>query len=106
MDAERERLAALGENETLRLERGPDSLLAIRRHGRLFVYQNRCPHRGTELDWLPGSFTDPETGLIRCATHGALFEVETGECVAGPCLGQRLATTRIEGPEGDEMCHG
>lgn len=28
--------------------------------------------------------------MIQCATHGALFEIETGHCIAGPCLGQNL----------------
>jgi nitrite reductase/ring-hydroxylating ferredoxin subunit len=25
-----------------------------------------------------------------CAAHGAIFEIETGICVAGPCPGARL----------------
>ena len=25
-----------------------------------------------------------------CATHGALFEVETGLCIDGPCMGDYL----------------
>jgi nitrite reductase/ring-hydroxylating ferredoxin subunit len=28
--------------------------------------------------------------MIQCATHGALFLIESGECVAGPCAGQSL----------------
>ena len=28
--------------------------------------------------------------LIRCARHGALFLIESGECVAGPCEGDAL----------------
>jgi nitrite reductase/ring-hydroxylating ferredoxin subunit len=30
-----------------------------------------------------------------CATHGALFEIEDGKCVYGPCLGRSLAPIRI-----------
>jgi nitrite reductase/ring-hydroxylating ferredoxin subunit len=33
--------------------------------------------------------TDDAT-LIACSWHGALFEPDTGRCVAGPCRGSRL----------------
>ncbi|MGA8133855.1 MULTISPECIES: Rieske (2Fe-2S) protein [Pseudomonas] len=65
-------------------------LLAVRREGRVYVYQNRCPHRGIPLEWRPDQFLDPSASLIQCATHGALFLIESGECVAGPCAGQSL----------------
>ncbi|GIZ12244.1 Rieske (2Fe-2S) protein [Pseudomonas sp. NCCP-436] len=66
------------------------NLLAVRRHGQVHAYLNRCPHRGIALEWQPDSFLDDSGSLIRCATHGALFLIESGECVAGPCAGQSL----------------
>ncbi len=39
----------------------------------------------------PTSSSTPSASLIQCATHGALFLIESGECVAGPCAGQFLA---------------
>ncbi|MDB6143647.1 MAG: iron-sulfur cluster-binding protein Rieske family [Pseudomonas sp.] len=65
-------------------------ILAVRREGQAFVYQNRCPHRGVPLEWQPDEFLDASASLIQCATHGALFLIESGECVAGPCAGQSL----------------
>ncbi|WP_122709968.1 Rieske (2Fe-2S) protein [Pseudomonas viridiflava] len=65
-------------------------LLAIRRQGEVFIYRNRCPHRGIPLEWQPDQFLDSSASLIQCATHGALFLIENGECVAGPCEGQSL----------------
>ncbi|SEB49748.1 Ferredoxin subunit of nitrite reductase or a ring-hydroxylating dioxygenase [Pseudomonas saponiphila] len=65
-------------------------LFAVRRAGQAYVYANRCPHRGVPLEWQPEQFLDPSTSLIQCATHGALFLIESGECVAGPCAGQFL----------------
>ena len=56
----------------------------------IFVYENKCPHLGVELDWLEDQFLDSEGRLIQCATHGALFVVESGVCVAGPCHGKTL----------------
>lgn len=65
-------------------------LFAVRRSGQVYVYLNRCPHRGVVLEWQPDQFLDPSNSLIQCATHGALFLIEDGECVSGPCAGQSL----------------
>ncbi|WP_342245343.1 Rieske (2Fe-2S) protein [Pseudomonas sp. OTU5201] len=65
-------------------------LLLVRRHGQIHAYENRCPHRGIPLDWVPGQFLDHSGSLIQCATHGALFLIESGECVTGPCAGDVL----------------
>lgn len=65
-------------------------LLAIRKNGTLYAYVNSCPHRGIPLEWLPDQFLDTSGSLIQCATHGALFLIDNGECVAGPCAGQAL----------------
>jgi nitrite reductase/ring-hydroxylating ferredoxin subunit len=65
-------------------------LFATRRNGQVFVYDNRCPHRGVPLEWQPDQFLDASASLIQCATHGALFLIESGECVAGPCEGRSL----------------
>lgn len=67
-----------------------NKLFAVRRAGQAYVYLNRCPHRGVGLEWQPEQFLDPSNSLIQCATHGALFLIEDGECVSGPCAGQSL----------------
>ena len=71
-------------------ELGPWSLVIVRRGEQLFGYDNRCPHRGTSLDWTPDKFVSADGAHLQCATHGALFRFEDGLCVAGPCLGQAL----------------
>lgn len=68
---------------------------AIAFGGNVYAYVNVCPHRGTSLDWQPGEVFD-ESGLyLICATHGALFEPESGHCVDGPCRGAGLAPVRL-----------
>ena len=54
------------------------NLLAVRRDGQVHAYINRCPHRGIALEWRPDDFLDDSRSLIRCATHGALFLIESG----------------------------
>jgi len=80
----------LAENQAKGFELGNDSVFAIKRDGQIYVYRNSCPHRGVELNWLEDQFLDSDDALIQCATHGALFVVETGECIFGPCRGQYL----------------
>ena len=73
-----------------RVELPDGSVIAIRHKGQLHCYRNRCPHRGTELDWAPGCFLNPTRTHLQCATHGALFDIASGRCVAGPCVGEAL----------------
>lgn len=65
-------------------------LFAVRQGQQVFVYVNRCPHRGVPLEWVPDQFLDASGRLIQCASHGALFIPESGECIAGPCEGATL----------------
>jgi nitrite reductase/ring-hydroxylating ferredoxin subunit len=67
-----------------------DSLLVLKRDGQIFVYRNSCPHLGVELNWLDDQFLDADHALIQCATHGALFAIDSGRCLAGPCRGKYL----------------
>mgnify|MGYP003514817438 FL=1 len=65
-------------------------LLAVRQNGQVYLYENRCPHRGVPLEWVADQFLDLSGSLLQCSTHGALFLISNGECVAGPCAGQSL----------------
>lgn len=51
---------------------------------------NRCPHVGTPLDLSPGNVFTLDGRHLICATHGALFEPDSGLCVSGPCKGRAL----------------
>lgn len=86
------RLADLpdGGSRELRCPIDGGGLIALRRGRRVWLYRNQCPHLGLELDWVQDQFLDHSGQFIQCATHGALFEIDTGLCVAGPCVHQRL----------------
>jgi nitrite reductase/ring-hydroxylating ferredoxin subunit len=62
----------------------------VRQGKDVFAYQNVCPHAGHPLNWKPDSFLTPAGDAIICASHGAMFEIVTGVCVAGPCPGLQL----------------
>lgn len=72
----------------------PQSLI-LRRHGEVLkAWLNVCPHAGRRLDWAPGRFL-VDQGRLVCAAHGASFEMEQGECVAGPCKGASLVAVAV-----------
>lgn len=71
-------------------------LIALKTDSGIFLYENRCPHIGTPLDWTPDQFLDESYKLIQCSTHGALFRIEDGYCIFGPCAGQSLREIQYE----------
>jgi nitrite reductase/ring-hydroxylating ferredoxin subunit len=75
-------------------------LLAVRQGAAIHVYVNSCPHIGTPLDWLPGRFLSADGSRIVCATHGAEFRIADGECLRGPCFGERLERVTVEIEDG------
>jgi len=66
------------------------SLILAKRRGAFFLYDNNCPHASESLDPMGGSLSDESGDLLRCQRHGAEFLSDTGECVAGPCMGESL----------------
>jgi nitrite reductase/ring-hydroxylating ferredoxin subunit len=78
------------DNSAHSIRRGQLALLIVRRAGQVFVYENRCPHTQKTLDPHGGSLATNGGLLIQCQRHAAQFIADTGECVAGPCLGEAL----------------
>ncbi|MCB1668391.1 MAG: Rieske (2Fe-2S) protein [Pseudomonadales bacterium] len=73
---------------------GDEYFFAIRQRDKLFIYKNSCPHVGTPLNWQKDTFFNAEKCFIQCFSHGALFEIDTGLCIAGPCHGQSLTAVK------------
>ncbi len=68
----------------------------VRKNDQIFAYMNICPHAGRSLNWGPDRFLTRDNGLIMCAGHGAVFEIDSGLCVAGACLGASLTSLDVE----------
>ena len=79
---------------------GGTALLVVRRGTALYAYVNSCPHIGTPLDFTPDRFLSFDAKYILCSTHGALFEIEDGECVSGPCAGDALTAVAVRAVDG------
>ena len=67
--------------------------------GAFHAYVNRCRHVPMGLDWVENQFFTEDGQFIQCATHGAYYVPDTGECIAGPPCGKSLVRVplRIEG---------
>ena len=73
-----------------------ESLVLYRLGDEVRAWLNVCPHAGRRLDWAPGQFLKSKDGHLVCAAHGASFELDRGDCVAGPCRGDALHDSRGE----------
>ena len=69
---------------------------AVRFEGQVQAYLNRCTHVAMEMDYQPDRFFDTEGRWLLCATHGATYAPDTGECVGGPCRGGLVKITLSE----------
>jgi nitrite reductase/ring-hydroxylating ferredoxin subunit len=72
------------------LQRGKDSVFALRSGGQVRVYLNSCPHLDVPLQYRKDRFLSADGKLIVCYAHGAQFLPDSGVCVYGPCLGEAL----------------
>jgi nitrite reductase/ring-hydroxylating ferredoxin subunit len=66
------------------------SIFVVHKNAAFFAYYNRCPHTGASLEWQENQFLDLDKELIQCATHDALFVIDSGKCIAGPCMDESL----------------
>lgn len=77
----------------------------IRYKGTVYGYLNRCAHVPVELDWNPGEFIESSGLYIMCATHGAIYQPESGYCSGGPCRGGRLRKIEVSESDGHVFWH-
>ncbi len=82
------------------------SAFLVRKGQRLFCYVNLCPHAGNPLEWRPDAFLTRDRSRMICSRHGAVFEIESGVCVEGPCPGARLRALRVGVENGEIVVYG
>ena len=75
---------------------------AVRFEGQPHAYLNRCTHVAMEMDFQPDQFFDDTGRWLLCATHGAVYAPDTGECAGGPCRG---GLVKIDLSESDGVVH-
>lgn len=81
---------------TLQQGRKERLLFIVKKDGEVFAYENQCPHTGINLEWRGDDFLDNQKAYIQCSVHGALFKIDAGNCISGPCQGESLTLVNIE----------
>lgn len=91
-----------GKSKKFKMKRGNRDLEAflVNYQGNHFAFINRCPHTGIALDFVDNLFFSSDERYVMCATHGAVFEPPTGECIWGPCVGLSLQSCPMEISDG------
>jgi nitrite reductase/ring-hydroxylating ferredoxin subunit len=72
----------------------------IRHKGRLFAYINECRHIPMTMDWVDNRFLSRDGCYIQCATHGALYQIDSGHCIDGPPAGKKLHSLPVSISDG------
>ena len=72
------------------------AMFIVRSGAVLRGYLNVCPHRLLPLDWKPGQFLTADGTYILCAYHAAIFRIDDGACLSGPCHGTGLVAVNLE----------
>jgi nitrite reductase/ring-hydroxylating ferredoxin subunit len=77
-------------------EKGHNTVFVVNTKVGPVAYKDICPHYGTTtLPWRKNNYLNSAATKIICAAHGAEFEINSGLCVSGPCLGQSLITVPL-----------
>jgi nitrite reductase/ring-hydroxylating ferredoxin subunit len=71
------------------------NIFIARKGEQVFAYLNWCPHNQVLIDQIPNKFFNANKSYIQCSKHGALFKVDDGLCIEGPCEGERLKSLDI-----------
>ena len=75
---------------------GRDTMFVVRHGGAVVAYLDACPHYGsTPMAWRKDAYLKADGTKIVCSAHGAEFEIATGECTLGACLGQSLTVVPV-----------
>ncbi|HCH23443.1 MAG TPA: hypothetical protein DE179_04025 [Oceanospirillaceae bacterium] len=84
----------LEDNHSLGFQHKQEKGILVRYQGHVYAYVNRCPHRQKSLGDGP-NFLDEDRLFIRCAQHQALFTMDSGSCITGPCSQKQLTSLAI-----------
>ena len=90
----------IAEGSTRGFEINGLKIIVLKKDAQIYLYENSCPHLGLNLEFQPDDFLNYDETHIQCSTHGAMFTLDTGFCVLGPCKGESLQEVAFEVKDG------
>jgi nitrite reductase/ring-hydroxylating ferredoxin subunit len=77
-------------NFVLEMKAGRFHGFVVRTGDTVHGYVDRCAHMALPLAQQLDQYLTPDGTMIQCSWHGALYRIDDGVCVGGPCTGARL----------------
>ena len=77
-------------NFVLEMRAGRFHGFVVRKGDAVHGYVDRCAHMAIPLAQQLDQYLTPDAGHIVCSWHGALYNIDDGVCVGGPCVGAKL----------------
>ncbi len=83
---------------------GRDTMFVVRRGDALHAWRDACPHwEGAPMAWRKDAYLSGDRQHIVCHAHGARFDIASGLCLQGPCVGQSLTPVPLLVAEDGEI---
>jgi nitrite reductase/ring-hydroxylating ferredoxin subunit len=79
-------------NFVLQMRAGRFHGFVVRQGEAVHGYVDQCAHMALPLAQELDKYLTDDGTLIQCSWHGALYRIEDGACVGGPCMGAKLRT--------------
>lgn len=71
-------------------------MFVVRRGFQVQGWLDSCPHvEGAPLAWRKDAYLSADGSSIVCYGHGAVFDIESGVCTNGPCVGRALTPVEV-----------
>ena len=78
------------------LGKGQATVFVVRQGDAAYAYRDACPHYGsTPMAWRKDAYLNADRTRIVCSAHGAQFDIASGACTLGPCLGRSLSVVPL-----------
>ena len=87
-------------NFVLELRAGRFHGFVVRKGDTVHGYVDQCAHMALPLAQQLDQYLTEDGSLIQCSWHGALYRIQDGVCVGGPCVGARLTVWPVAVQDG------
>ncbi|MDB4837782.1 Rieske 2Fe-2S domain-containing protein [Marinomonas sp.] len=91
----------LSEGKAINIQVADLGFLITKQKGQIIAYKYLCPHQNKHLNGSEETSLDDAGDYAKCSHHGALFSLQDGRCITGPCQGSFLTKATLGIEQGD-----
>lgn len=71
-------------------------IIIVRKNFKIHGFKNLCPHANLPLNLNSLEVLSRDKKHLICKNHAALFDIDSGVCVSGPCIGKGLELVNLK----------